>query len=113
MASSTSARPDEKRHVFMRDGQVLYEWDQSLDEINLYIRFSSEQVRSASKDLVVRMKPTHLTISLKAESTPMIDVSERFMIPKKICVPLYIGFCTTAGTSPWNNCNGRKHVDLQ
>ncbi|PRW61363.1 domain-containing 2 [Chlorella sorokiniana] len=50
------------RHSFVHDGRTIYEWDQSLSEVNLYIRVP-EGV--GAKQLDVRITRQHLSVGIK------------------------------------------------
>lgn len=49
------------RHVFQHEGQKVYEWDQTLQDVNIYID-APPGIRA--KQLVVTVAATHLTVSI-------------------------------------------------
>ena len=53
------------------DGKTIYEWEQSLDEINIYIT-PPPGVKAAHIDC--NIQPSHLTVGLKG-NPPFINVS--------------------------------------
>ena len=57
------------RHVFSHEGRVIYEWEQSLDEVLVFVR-PPEGVKSAH--IACAIKPTHLTLGLKG-LPPFLD----------------------------------------
>lgn len=60
-----------KRHIFQHEGQKVYEWDQTLHDVNIYID-APPGVRA--KQLVVIVTATHLTVSI-AGNPPYLNVS--------------------------------------
>lgn len=62
-----------ERHKFTHQGQTVYEWDQTLTELNLYVELPPG-IRG--KDLFVDITATHLRIGLKP-NPPYLDVSTR------------------------------------
>ncbi|CAN1282333.1 NudC domain-containing protein 2 [Linum perenne] len=59
----------EKRHSFVHNGKTVFEWDQTLDEVNLYIDRPTG-VRPQQFHCVIGS--THLTIGIKG-SPPYLD----------------------------------------
>lgn len=59
-----------QRHTYTHNGRVIYEWDQTLTEVNLYIQVP-EGVRA--KNLAIDIKAGHLTVGIKG-NPPYIDV---------------------------------------
>ena len=60
-----------ERHQFLHNGEVVYEWDQSLSEVNLYIAVP-EGVRA--KQLYVDISNGHIRVGI-APNPPYLDVS--------------------------------------
>lgn len=59
-----------ERHKFTHNGRVIYEWDQTLTEVNLYVPVPAG-VRA--KDLAIDIQSTHLKIGIKG-NPPYLDV---------------------------------------
>ncbi|CAL1402297.1 unnamed protein product [Linum trigynum] len=59
----------EKRHSFVHNGNTVFEWDQTLDEVNMYIKRPME-VRPQQFHCVIRSN--HLTFGIKG-SPPFLD----------------------------------------
>lgn len=51
-----------KRHKFVHNGQTIFEWDQTLDEVNLYISLPKEVPK---KLFTCSIKTKHLEIGIK------------------------------------------------
>lgn len=51
-----------QRHVYSHAGKTVYEWDQSLSEVNIYVEVP-QGVRA--KQLTVSIKPQHLSVGIK------------------------------------------------
>ncbi|CAI0385016.1 unnamed protein product [Linum tenue] len=64
----------EKRHSFVHNGNTVFEWDQTLDEVNMYIKRPME-VRPQQFHCVIRSN--HLTFGIKG-SPPFLDVGSGF-----------------------------------
>ena len=60
-----------RRHTFIHNGRLIYEWDQTLTEVNIYISVPSG-VRA--KDLAVNIQSHHLSVGIKG-NPPYLDVS--------------------------------------
>lgn len=60
-----------KRHQYLHQGRVIYEWNQSLEEVNLYIEVP---LGVSAKQLEVQVTATQLRIGLKG-NPPYLDVS--------------------------------------
>jgi HSP20 family molecular chaperone IbpA len=60
-----------QRHTFIHNGRLIYEWDQTLTEVNIYISVPSG-VRA--KDLAVNIQSNHLSVGIKG-NPPYLDVS--------------------------------------
>ncbi|KAK9810591.1 hypothetical protein WJX73_002905 [Symbiochloris irregularis] len=58
-----------ERHKFTHQGQTVYEWDQTLTELNIYVELPPG-VRG--KDLFVDITATHLRVGLKP-NPPYLD----------------------------------------
>lgn len=59
----------EGRIAFEYEGRTVYEWDQSLDEVNIYI-MPPDGVTAAI--LAISIQPTHLKVGLRG-APPFID----------------------------------------
>jgi len=62
--------PSEK-HLFQHDGQKVYEWDQTLHDVNIYID-APRGVRAKQLSVIVTVQ--HLTVSI-AGNPPYLNVS--------------------------------------
>ena len=60
-----------QRHKYTHNGRVIYEWDQTLTEVNIYITVPTG-VRA--KNLVVNIQTQHLSVGIKG-NPPYLDVS--------------------------------------
>ncbi|GAQ86724.1 Nuclear distribution protein C [Klebsormidium nitens] len=65
---SEKLAPD-RRHAFVHHGQKIYEWDQSLDEVNVYIDLPSGV---KAKQLDCDVLPNHLRVGIKG-NPPYLD----------------------------------------
>ncbi|SBT71044.1 CS domain protein, putative [Plasmodium malariae] len=52
-----------KRHKYVNNGVLIYEWEQSIDEINIYINMNAKIVDK--KDLDIDIKSKRIRIGLK------------------------------------------------
>ena len=68
---SAEALAPSERHSFTHNGRVIYEWDQTLTEVNIYIPVPSG-VRG--KDLTIDIQSSHLKVGIKG-NPPYLDVS--------------------------------------
>jgi hypothetical protein len=51
-----------ERHSFVHEGETIYEWDQTLEEVNLYISLPD---RLPSRLLYCTIKPQHVELGVK------------------------------------------------
>ncbi|KAG0594977.1 hypothetical protein M758_UG128100 [Ceratodon purpureus] len=58
-----------ERHRFEQDGDLIYEWDQQLEEVNMYIPLPD---RLPTKLLYCTIKPKHLELGIKG-NPPFLD----------------------------------------
>ena len=58
------------RYIFEYEGRTIYEWEQSLDEINIYIQPPPSITR---QDLIIKINTRHLYVGLKAIPNAYID----------------------------------------
>ena len=58
------------RQKFEYNGRTVYEWDQSLEEIRLYIR---PPPTIKARDIACTITSTHLSLGLKGADKPFID----------------------------------------
>lgn len=65
-----------QRHTYSHNGRLIYEWDQTLTEVNLYIQVP-EGVRA--KHLAVNITAQHLSVGIKG-NPPYIDVRGRELL---------------------------------
>ncbi|XP_024398923.1 uncharacterized protein [Physcomitrium patens] len=59
-----------ERHRFEHDGDLIYEWDQQLEEVNIYIPLPE---RLPTKLLYCTIKPKHLELGVKG-NPPYLNV---------------------------------------
>ena len=69
-----------ERHIFKHGDQKVYEWDQTLHDVNIYIN-APPGVRA--KQLSVIVTVTHLTISI-AGNPPYLNVRPHFPMPRDL-----------------------------
>jgi hypothetical protein len=62
-----------ERHVYLHEGRKVYEWDQTLSEVNLYID-TPPGVRA--KDLFCDVEKQHVKFGIKG-NPPFLDVSSQ------------------------------------
>jgi hypothetical protein len=70
VAASTATVGASSRHVFRHAGRDIYEWEQNLDEVLVYVR-PPEGVRAAH--IACTIKPGRVTLGLKGAPHPFID----------------------------------------
>jgi hypothetical protein len=70
MSASDQVAPTE-RHKFLHDGRVIYEWNQTLHELNLFVQ-GPPGVRA--KQVEVTITSSHLSIGIVG-SPPYMSVS--------------------------------------
>lgn len=58
------------RQTFQYNGRTVYEWDQSLEEVRLYIR---PPPAVKARDIACKITSTHLSLGLKGADKPFID----------------------------------------
>ncbi|CAK4082697.1 unnamed protein product [Aphanomyces euteiches] len=58
------------RRAFTHQGQLIYEWEQSLEEVNLFIR---PPPGITASHLDCKITPTHLTLGLKGSVDRFLD----------------------------------------
>eukprot|EP00591_Stephanopyxis_turris_P003976 CAMPEP_0195507992 /NCGR_PEP_ID=MMETSP0794_2-20130614/1315_1 /TAXON_ID=515487 /ORGANISM="Stephanopyxis turris, Strain CCMP 815" /LENGTH=233 /DNA_ID=CAMNT_0040634833 /DNA_START=25 /DNA_END=726 /DNA_ORIENTATION=+ len=59
------------RFIFEHDGRKIYEWEQTLEEVNLYID-TPPGITSANQ-IECKISPSHLTLGLKNAPHPYLD----------------------------------------
>lgn len=59
-----------ERHSFIHQGRKVYEWDQTLTEVNIYVTLP-EGVRA--RELFVELSSNHLRLGIKP-NPPYLDV---------------------------------------
>jgi hypothetical protein len=84
------------RQKFEYNGQVVYEWDQTLEEIRIYIK---PPPQITAKQISCKITSTHLSLGLKGAEKPFID--EDFFSKVKI------------DESSWMMSDGEIEVNLQ
>lgn len=68
---SAEALAPSERHTFTHNGRVIYEWDQTLTEVNIYIPIPAGV---KAKDLAIDIQSSHLKVGIKG-NPPYLDVS--------------------------------------
>jgi hypothetical protein len=67
---SDALAPSE-RHKFLFEGRTIYEWDQTLGEVNIYVQLPPD---AKARDLDIAIESKHLRIGIK-NTKPYLDVS--------------------------------------
>ncbi|KAG5238348.1 nudC domain-containing protein [Salix suchowensis] len=52
----------EKRHSFVREGKTVFEWDQTLEEVNIYIKLPANV---HSKQFYCKIQSKHVEVGIK------------------------------------------------
>ena len=65
-----------QRHCYKHDNRTIYEWDQTLSEVNIYIEVPPG-VRA--KQLFVEVKQSHIKIGIKP-NPPYLDVRHPYLL---------------------------------
>lgn len=60
-----------KRHQFLHGGRVIYEWDQTLTEVNMYISVPADM---SAKEIFCDISKQHVKFGRKG-NPPFLDVS--------------------------------------
>ena len=60
-----------ERHQYIQGDRVIYEWDQTLQELNIYVQVPQG---CRGKDLAVNIQAKHLSIALKG-NPPYLEAS--------------------------------------
>ena len=63
-------RIEHQKRAVTYNGRVIYEWDQTLDEINFY---TAAPPGISAKEIVCKIQPTKLTLGAAAAARPFID----------------------------------------
>uniref|UniRef100_A0A2P2LL56 Uncharacterized protein MANES_01G161700 n=1 Tax=Rhizophora mucronata TaxID=61149 RepID=A0A2P2LL56_RHIMU len=66
--------PD-KRHSFINNGQEVFEWDQTLEEVNIYINLPPNV---HSKQFYCKIQSKHVEVGIKG-NPPYLNVSPFFL----------------------------------
>jgi hypothetical protein len=69
---ATMAAPVPSLHKFEHEGRTVYEWSQSLDEVNVVLR---PPPGVTAKVLAIAITPTHVTIGIKG-NPPFLSVRQ-------------------------------------
>ena len=70
----TKKHPSEQnRYIFEYSGQKVYEWEQSLEEVTIYIDAPPNLPRNARQYVVVNILPTRLQVGLRGSDRYFID----------------------------------------
>ncbi|KAG7019138.1 NudC domain-containing protein 2 [Cucurbita argyrosperma subsp. argyrosperma] len=65
----------EKRHSFLHNGQKVFEWDQTLEEVNIYINLPPNV---HSKQFYCKIQSTHVEVGIKG-NPPYLNVEDDIM----------------------------------
>ena len=68
-SSNNNDKSSNGRHQFKYKGQLIYEWDQSLDEVNIYIH-PPKGIKGSMLSIIIESQ--HLTVGIKG-NPPFID----------------------------------------
>lgn len=74
-----------QRHKFLHQGQTIYEWDQTLSEVNLYIELPPGV---GAKLLFVDIDATHLRVGIN-NNPPYLDVRVELLVVSHFEPPAY------------------------
>ena len=64
------------RHQFRHQDQVVYEWEQTLNDINIYIQVPAGV---KGKQIYVDLENTHIKVGIKP-NPPYLEVSIRLLV---------------------------------
>lgn len=78
------------RHQFVHGGRVIYEWDQTLAEVNMYVPVPPDM---RAKEIFCDITKGHLTFGRQG-NPPFLDVSPR-CTPGGVCTPAKLCMCHT------------------
>lgn len=101
MSADEKLAPSE-RHKYWHGGRVIYEWDQSISDVNIYLKVPPG-VRG--KDLQVDINPRHLAVGIRG-NPPYLDrdlggaikPSESYWTLEDSCLHLELTKAEEAGT---------------
>lgn len=102
-----------QRHKYTHNGRVIYEWDQTLTEVNIYITVPTG-VRA--KHLAVNIQTQHLSVGIKG-NPPYLDIdlagrvkaSESYWTLEEGTVNLQL--CKAEKGEPWTAALAGHSVD--
>jgi len=83
------------RHKFVHSGRTIYEWEQSLEEVNVYI---APPPGVTAKHIACTITPKHLTLGIKG-NPPFINED--------------LGGLAVADESYWMMEDGELHINIQ
>eukprot|EP00884_Botryococcus_braunii_P023417 jgi/Botrbrau1/975/Bobra.114_1s0016.1 len=78
----TDALAPAERHKFVCQGRSIYEWDQTLGDVNIYIELPPGL---RAKDLTVKISSKHLTVGIKGND-PYLDHDFGGLVKAADCV---------------------------
>ncbi|KAF6153608.1 hypothetical protein GIB67_027475 [Kingdonia uniflora] len=76
----------EKRHSFVHEGQQVFEWDQTLEEVNIYITLPPNvpsklfhcKVQSKHVEVGIKGNPPYLNVGIKHDLTCPVKTDSSF-----------------------------------
>ncbi|CAA6668818.1 unnamed protein product [Spirodela intermedia] len=61
----------EKRHSFVHEGKKVFEWDQTLEEVNMYIPLPPGNI--PTKLFYCKIQPQHIVVGIRGSDHPFLD----------------------------------------
>ena len=71
-----------ERHQYIHSNRIIYEWDQTLQELNIYVQVPQG---CRGRDLAVNIQAKHLSIALKG-NPPYLDVGTLEVSHLRVCL---------------------------
>ncbi|MQL75180.1 hypothetical protein Taro_007555 [Colocasia esculenta] len=95
----------EKRHSFVHGGKKVFEWDQTLEEVNMYIPLPPGNL--PSKLFYCNVQAHHIVVGIHGSDRPYLDVLLTPSLPHDLAAPV------KTDSSFWTLEDGTMHVTLQ
>eukprot|EP00891_Asterochloris_glomerata_P000687 jgi/Astpho2/687/e_gw1.00013.132.1_t len=92
-----------ERHQYIHSNRIIYEWDQTLQELNIYVQVPQG---CRGRDLAVNIQAKHLSIALKG-NPPYLDKDLQKRVNASECYwtledgTLSIQLCKAEQGEPW------------
>lgn len=100
-----------KRHQFLHGGRVIYEWDQTLTEVNMYIPVPADM---SAKEIFCDISKQHVKFGRKG-NPPFLDVStgaRALVVCRKLAQHAHLSDSMCHADGPVRACKGvRLHLD--